>query len=260
MSGIPRTARIGEEKLNNQGCLMKIIDYKDCHNVTIQFQDEEKFSIITTYQCFEKGNIKNPYFPELYGVGYIGIKYPTRNKKKKSKEYAAWSTMLERGYSQRLKKIYPTYQETSVCKEWHNFENFYEWIHSQENFEKWLSGERWEVDKDIIVKGNKIYSPETCVLVPPSINNLFIKADAIRGDLPVGVKFHKQKQKYEVACSINGKQQYLATVTDPVKGFCLYKKVKEGHIKDKAEEAYSKGEITKRCYEAMMNYQVEITD
>lgn len=182
--------RIGEVRLNNQGCLMKITEYIDANNITVEFQDEYGFKVNTQYGQFKLGEVKNPYYPSVFGVGIIGTKYPLRENGKNTKEYVSWKSVLRRSFDEKLKKRYITYKSVECCEEWLLFENFYEWLHSQENFDKWFNGDKWEIDKDILVKGNKIYSPDTCCLVPHNINSLFTKSNATRGDLPIGVIRH----------------------------------------------------------------------
>ena len=139
------------------------------------------------------------------------------------------------------------------------FENFYEWLHSQENFDKW-NDDKWTIDKDILIKGNKVYSPETCCLVPNNVNALFIKKSNYRGDLPIGVK--QSHKSFIARCSnpITCNREYLGSYSTPSYAFLAYKKYKEELIKQIAEIEYSNSNITKKCYNAMMNYQVEITD
>jgi hypothetical protein len=150
----------------------------------------------------------------------------------------------------------------ACCDEWFLYDNFYEWLHSQENFEKWLNNDNWAVDKDILIKGNKIYSPETCCLVPMSINSLFVKTEKTRGDYPVGVNYDKSSNKYRAQCNnlLTGKRKHLGLFKTPEEAFKAYKIYKENVIKQIAKIEYMSGNITKECYEAMMNYEVEIDD
>ena len=252
--------RIGQENFNSQGCLMKIVEYNGIRDVVVEFQDKHKTKVHTTYQHFKDGSIKNPYFKSVLEVGMIGVKYPAKVNNKHTKEYIAWRCMLVRCYDSKYKQDFPTYDDVECCKEWLYFENFYEWIHSQENFEKWLNGDKWAVDKDILVKGNKIYSPDTCCLVSPNVNALFVRQDSSRGDLPIGVR--KRKYGYQALCSnpYTHKTKAIGRRKTIEETFNIYKIHKENLIKQVAQEEYAKGNITKRCYEAMMNYEVEITD
>lgn len=254
--------RIGGEKLNKQGCLMRIIKYNHANDITVEFQDEYKTKINTLYCNYKIGNIINPYYPSIYDVGIIGNKYPVSNGKEHVEEYNCWHTMLERCYSDKYKEARPTYKDVTCCKEWLLYENFYEWLHSQENYEKWLDGDKWALDKDILVKGNKVYSPETCCLVPHRINSLFLKSDKRRGDLPIGVSRYKCRGYTYYILSISRKLHDfpIRYFKSPEEAFYTYKMYKEDIIKQMAQEEFDNGNITQKCYEAMMSYEVEITD
>lgn len=239
---------------------MKIVEYKNSTNIKIEFQDKYKAKVYTVYSAFKKGEVKNPYHPNVYGVGMIGNKHPTNINGKQTKEYNIWREMLYRCSNKNLKEKHPTYKDAICCEEWLLYENFYEWLHSQENFDKWLKGDRWNLDKDILIKNNKVYCPETCCLVPHNVNNLFIKSDATRGKLPIGVSKHKHG--FQVNCNnpFTNTQKYLGIYKTIKKAFLVYKHYKEDVVKQMAKIEYSKGNITRQCYEAMMNYVVEITD
>lgn len=250
--------RLKEERLNNQGYLMKIVEYIDFNNITVEFQDEHKAKIHTNYKHFLSGQVKNPYHPTIFNVGILGDKLPAKENGKITKEYNTWSSMLRRCFDEKYKNKKPTYKDVTCCKEWLLFDNFYEWLHDQKNFKKWLSNDKWSIDKDILVKNNKIYSPETCCLVPNKINSLFIKNNAKRNNLPIGVQKHQKKYR---AC-FNFFNKYTEfPVRDTVnEAFMDYKHYKEDFIKEVAKEEYLKENITKECYEAMMDYQVKIDD
>lgn len=257
--GRPKINRTNEEKINYQGCLMKIVEYNDANNIIVEFQDDYKSKVHTSYQWFIKGKVQNPYYPSVYDIGITGNKYCLESNYSKTKEYATWTRILQRCFIKTLsnnKNV--SYQEATCCEEWLLYENFYEWLHSQPNFDKWLN-EDYEIDKDIIIKGNKVYSPKTCCLVPYYINTLFIKRTALRGDCPIGVV--KRGKKYVARCkSINKKLIHIGCFSTPEEAFNAYKKYKENIIKQIAEIEYSQDNITKECYEAMMKYEVEITD
>ena len=257
------TNRVGKEKYNKQGNLMKIIEYNNSMDVFVEFQDEYKATIHTTYDNFLKGSIKNPYYKSVFEVGIIGSKYSTWINNKHTKEYGTWCRMLERCYSKKLKEKRPTYENVTCCNEWLLFENFYEWLHKQENFEKWFNGKRWGLDKDILVKKNKVYSPDTCCLVPQNVNVLFTKRESARGNLPIGVSLSGDQTHYVVQFSNplkNKTSKYADKCSTINDAFLSYKKLKEQTIKNIAQIEFSQGNITEQCYKAMMNYEVEITD
>ena len=252
--------RLGEEKLNKQGCLMKIIEYNNAIDITVEFQDEYKIQVHTTYYNFKKGGVKNPFSPSVCGVGILGNRYPATINNKKTKEYNSWQNMLTRCFDEKEKQKYPTYKNATCYEKWLLFDNFYEWLHSQPNFDKWLNEDGWALDKDILIKGNKMYSPETCCLVPHNVNVLFTKHDAARGNLPIGVIKHKEKFEAQCMNPIKDKHGYIGVYNTPEEAFQAYKMAKENVIKQVAQDEYDKGNITRPCYEAMMNYEVEITD
>ena len=88
--------------------------------------------------------------------------------------YRTWKGMLGRGYSEKLKLKYPSYKDVTVCEEWHLFSTFRAWMDQQD----W---EGLQLDKDLLVKGNKIYSPETCLFVSGQVNNFVLERGASRG-------------------------------------------------------------------------------
>lgn len=260
MSENKKDIRLSETKFNNQGCFMKIIQYNSNRDIIVKFTDEYNGVVHTNYKNFELGNVKNPYFPSIFNVGMIGIKYPSRVNKEILKEYRVWHDMLQRCYDEKYQNEHPTYKGVVCCKEWLLYENFYEWIHEQENFDKWLNGDRWAIDKDILIKGNKIYSPETCCLVPQNVNSLFVKNKKVRGNLPIGV--FKFKDGFMAQCKnpFTNRNQRIDLCQTSEQAFQKYKMFKENIIEQVAKEEYDKNNITKQCYEAMMNYKVEITD
>lgn len=255
--------RLGEKMTNRQGSLMKIVRYGNANDIDVEFLDDFHYRTCnTTYNAFVDGRIRNPYYPDVLNIGMIGSKYPSRVDGSPTKEYQSWSAMLKRCFDKKTKDRCPTYRDVTCCKEWLCFENFYEWLHEQENFDKWLNGDKWALDKDIIYKGNKIYSPETCCLVPYNVNSLFVKCDATRGELPIGVSFDSKNGLYMARCQ-NPFERKLKTIgrySTVEEAFYAYKNYKESIIKKIANIEYKKGNITEKCCKAMLAYKIEITD
>ena len=134
-----------------------------------------------------------------------------------------------------------------------------EWI--KENYYE-VSGEKMHLDKDILCKGNKIYSRETCIFVPQRINKLFTKRDNDRGDNPIGTT-PNLSGNYQVQCSNGyGKLIPLGTYSSKEEAFQVYKEYKEKLIKETIDSY--KGKIPEPFYselrEAMYNYEVEMDD
>ena len=107
---------------------------------------------------------------------------------------------------------------------------FKEWCNKQIGFDQ----DGWQLDKDILFKGNKLYSEDTCCFVPPEINSLILKADRIRGEYPVSVyhdtsKIHK---RFSARVSKNGKHKRFGSYRTPEEAFYVYKREKEKYIKE----------------------------
>ena len=242
--------RIGEIRYNKHGSKMKIHEYIDSMNVVIKF--ENGYTTKNTYNAFKKEEIKNPYDKTVFNTGYIGEgKYKVSTNRVFNNIYKLWKRMMGRCYDISYINKYPTYKDCSVCEEWHNYQNFAKW--HDENYYK-IEGEEIHLDKDILIKGNKIYSPDTCIFVPDRINYLFIKANKSRGKYPIGVNYNKQSKKFIATCT----PKYLGLFNTPEEAFEVYKNCKENLIRKIANEY--KDKIPQKLYDVLINYQVEITD
>lgn len=247
-----RKEREGLVFINTQGCKGVIVKYVTSQEVYVKFENCP-YDIKTSYSYVQNGSIKNPYHPTCYGVGYLGVgKYKPCVNGKKTIAYTKWTGMMERCYAPKYKNSHASKLKTSsVCEYWHNFQNFAEW--HEKNYYG-VDEEIMCLDKDILVKNNRVYSPETCIYVPNRINIMFTKSEAARGDLPIGVTLHKKRQIYGVKCS----GYYVGEYKNIQDAFNAYKQFKENYIKQIANEYIHK--IPNQLYEAMINYEVEITD
>ena len=232
-----------------------IIDYNGCKNVTVMFYNPPYVTKCTMGNLLT-GRVANPYFPRVYGVGYIGVgKYSTKDKD----VYKLWVRLMERTNCATFKSRNPSYLDTSICDEWLNFQNFAEWCEQQPSFRvKDNKGNSYQLDKDILVKGNKVYSTETCCFVPQSINVLLTKNDAKRGKFPIGVNFVESVGKYYAQVNRIGLDRGLGYYETSEEAFEAYKQAKESYIKEVAEKW--RGKIDDRVYEALMNWEIHIDD
>jgi hypothetical protein len=200
--------------------------------------------------------MNNKFIPTVCGVGYLGEgAYKSTIKHKKTSQYETWTKMLKRCYTENMLKVYPTYKDCKVYYGWLNFQNFAKWY--DENYYQ-IECERMELDKDILIKGNKIYSPEACIFVNREINSLFVRQKKIRGNLPIGVHFNKIKNKYVAQCSYKSKTYFLGNFNNQIEAFKKYKEFKENLIKDIAYAL--KKQIPKRLFDALLKYRVSIAD
>lgn len=248
--------RVGIISKNNQGSEMKILEYRNSKEIIVQFVEHGNL-VKTNWDAFCKGNVRNPYDKTVYSIGFIGVgSYKSSVKDIINPQYNKWRAILQRCYDEKHHNKYPTYKGCKICEEWLNYQNFAQWY--DENYYQ-VGNEKMCIDKDILVKGNKIYSPETCIFVPERINNLFVKSNSIRGNLPIGVTYKSVAKRYSVEFKNgSGKQKYIGLFNTPEEAFQAYKNAKEKIIKQTANEYKSR--IPSVLYEAMINYIVEITD
>jgi len=253
-----RIDRTDEMNINSQGCKMKIIEYKDANHILVEFQDENKYKEYNKYERFKKGNIPNPYYPTVYGIGYLGISSCSDGNNKHKISNVVWKDMLCRCYNDKWKEKHPYYDDCSVCSEWLNYSNFEKWFNN--NYYK-IDGETMNLDKDILVKGNRIYSPNTCCFVPHRINAILIKS--IR-------KTKSDKERTLPLCISKKDGSYCTKIFEytnnslnrkAIRGnnidelFSLYKKSKENYIKQIANEY--KDKIPNKVYDALIKYKIE---
>ncbi len=174
---------------------------------------------------------------------------------KSIREYELWSCMLKRCFSKSYKEQRPTYNKVTCCQEWLSLKSFIKDVSQMKGYD--VDG--WELDKDILVKGNKLYSKDTCCFVPLEVNSLLVKGNKLRGEWPIGVSFHKRDCKFKAQIRANGKERHhLGYFNTPEEAFQAYKVAKEAHIKAVAEKW--KDQLDERVYQALLNYTVEITD
>lgn len=125
-----------------------------------------------------------------------------------TKPYTLWTSMFKRCYSKKFHDECPSYAGCSVADEWHLFSQFLKFYHDH-----YVDG--YVLDKDILIPGNKIYSPERCVFIPEGLNSFVIFQDMRRGSLPIGVSASKQTRKFQAKISINGQRKFLGYFDTP---------------------------------------------
>lgn len=226
---------------------MKIIAYRNSDDIDVEFLDD--FHYIkknTIYINFIKGQIKNPYDKTLYNIGYIGVgKYKPSINKRNTPEYNLWVSMMERCYCEKRRYRTKSYVNCKVCEKWHNFQNFAKWYH--DNY--YECDGRLQVDKDILIPGNRIYSPDNCILVPQKINVLFVNHINNRG-LPNGI--YKVKSGY--LAEYNERRLGIFKTVD--EAYAIYAQIKKEEIIRVANEY--KNIIPSKVYDAIVSYEFKI--
>lgn len=181
---------------------------------------------------------------KICGVGINDYKGTITNLK----SYYIWHNMIARCYD-KTSKMFKYYEDCSVCKEWLLFSNFKRWFDDPENGYK----DGYHLDKDILVQGNKVYSPETCCFVPPQIN-VQIKRNR-KSSLPYGVV--KNGSRFFANITKRSKTKLLGGFETKEEAFLLFKKERENYIQEITKKYYSDGKITKKVYDALIKYEVK---
>lgn len=235
----------------------RVVSYNNFKNIVVEFLTTG-FTTTCSRKEVLSGTIKDVLLPSIYGVGFFGVgKYASREAKgKNTRCYDSWRGMLRRCYSENSLKIRPSYRGCTVDVNWHNYQNFADWYYSKCA----LGDEAIEVDKDILVKGNKIYGEQYCSIVPTQINSLFTGAGrSHRGNHPIGVYFKKSIGKFTAQLHRGGNyQEFLGDFNTPEEAFKVYKEKKEIYIKYLANK-YAHC-ISKECYNSLIKWSVDITD
>ena len=248
--------KIFETKFNGD---LRIVEFKNANNVTVKFIDTG-YETVTYLTQITKGNVRDWSLARVYGVGIIDKPMIKGNSNHTQHPlYKVWSSMLQRCYDDKLHIDRPTYEGCSVVDSFKSFTNFIDWAEKQTGSKvKDVDGKQFHLDKDILIKGNKLYSPETCCFVPHDINTQFTMSKSKRGELPVGVSKRKGSLLFRAQIKTDGKVKSLGQFKTVEEAFQVYKEAKETYVKEIANKW--KDQIDPRVYEALMNYQVEITD
>lgn len=252
---ISKSQRLEETNYNKRGSKMTIIEYYSNNDIIVEFDNSYKKKC--TYNQFKTGSLTSPYDKTICGVGVVGLEniYPNIDLEYK-KSYDKWRGMITRCYNEKSLAKAPTYRDCTVSEEWLFYPNFKKWY--DENYYE-INNERMAIDKDILHKGNKIYSSDNCTIVPERINSIILNDRRNRGDLPVGVNYLKKEGKYRAQCNyLSYGNTNLGTFDNPIDAFYKYKEFKERYIKLTANEY--KDKIPEKLYIAMINWKIEITD
>lgn len=161
----------------------------------------------------------------------------------RSVEYEAWLGMLVRCYSERFLKKNPSYIGCTVCEEWHNFQVFAEWYTREDEY-----GRGYHLDKDILVKGNKLYSPKTCCLVPQGLNSFFSGFDGETKNI-----YKTTNGKFVAKISRYGKKEHLGTFETEHEASLVYSRAKAIRAKELALE--NLGKIRYKVFLAIINWE-----
>ena len=198
-------------------------------------------------------SLKDRMIPSVYGVGYLGGNFELKTycNGKKCPIYDVWFRMMERCYSKKVHGRFPSYIGCHVSDDFKDYSKWRAWYDDYQ-----YKHDGWQLDKDLLIKGNKTYSIETCVFLPKEINSMLTHRKKSKGDYPIGVML--EKGKFRAMICTNGIGRRLGSFDSVTEAFNAYKEAKESYIKEIANKW--KSQIDPRAYEALYNYTVNIDD
>ena len=230
-----------------------ILEYNAANDVKIKFLETGFVDTVFIAQV-RSGRVRDYMKLLIVGKGIVGAKLTTEEYKHKA--YKNWYRILNRCYDEKQREKHPTYSGCTMSEYFLTYTNFKEWYVAQKNWDN----PDFVLDKDLLSpKDNKVYSEDTCVFLPKEVNSLLTTTKARRGNLPIGVcKPRKGRTGFRVCICKNGKDIELGEFNNIEEAFLVYKAAREDYLKEKANQWWDKLDI--RAYDALMNYQVEITD
>lgn len=230
-------------KTNSYGEIV-VLEDNSAKDVLVEFKDTSNKQTVKRGHLYT-GQIKDRLKPSVYGVGYDTGKYGFKKSQngQKTKALSVWKDMLFRCYSPKAKDCY---KDCYVDCKWHDFQEFASWF-----YERHFEG--FELDKDILVNGNRVYSEDTCCLVPRNLNMFKVHT---RGKSVIGV-VKNSNGTYTSYCNDSyGKTINLGTRSEESEAFNLYKNYKENLARIIARRYKTIEGFDERVYDALMNYTV----
>lgn len=243
------TSIVGKRFKNKQGDWCTVKEYISATEVVIEFDGFPDNLKVVEASALKKASFKNNYKPTIYGKGFLGDgKYQGSKKDGTDFVYGVWNNMLARCYDLYTQSKQPAYIGCSVCDEWLCFQNFADFYINHESY-----GLGYNLDKDFLGGDNKVYSPETCTMLPPELNVMISGTTASKNGMPLGV--NKIDNGY-VARLSKGKEgrEYLGYYKTPEEAHRVYVEAKERYVKNKALEYANR--IEWKAFVALMNWTV----
>ena len=236
---------------NNYGDVV-VLQYTNTRDVTVKFINTGNIRKVGISDL-KKGEVRDNELKPVYKVGVMDVPNVV-SQGCLPKSYRVWHSMLHRCYNENMRSYYPTYSDCEVSDDFKYYSKFKEWAEKQIGYN--IEGS--ELDKDILLRGNKVYSAETCAFVPNEINCLLHTGKSYRGLLPQGVVLSRNKNRYGARVNMNGNRTYLGWYNTTEEAFMKYKEVKEAYIKEVADKY--KDVIDPRVYEALYAWTINIDD
>lgn len=232
---------------NSSGNII-ILEYVNYLTVRVKFINSGSECLTTMTQVL-KGTVKDRSIPTVYGHGILGNVYSSKIDGRPTHEYTIWHHMLRRCYNETYHSVNPSYSDCIASQNFLHYTYFYEWCQRQIGF----NNEGWELDKDLLIKGNKVYSEDTCVFLPKEINQALITRYMYTSEYPTGV-FITKTGRFQAQYSVGGVKTHVGIYDEPLEAFLAYKQAKEQYLQ---YLAYKYEELLDpRAFNALLYYQV----
>lgn len=244
--------------LNSSFCgEFEIVCVRNYQEVKIRFLTTGKEYWKTKGQL-RRGYVADPYFPTVYGKGYLGEgRYKTKINGVPYKPAYVWKHMLGRVYNEdndRFKR-YTSYLE-GVCEEWLNMQNFCAWYEDQT---KHLGDSKgYHLDKDL--KLGKVYSPENCVIIPQELNIALVCKVSSSGKYLTGVTSSRGegfRARVKRSVGEGNKLVYSKAFTTQEEAHEEYAKMKKTVLMSLAKKLLNEGKISEDIYALVENLDIK---
>lgn len=161
------------------------------------------------------------------------------------KSYKTWGRVMERCFDQKYKNKNPSYNDVTICDQWIKFSNFKNWFDAN-----YVDG--FEIDKDILIQGNKLYSPDTCCFVPRRINTLLLNKQRTNTSGMIGI--HEQKNgSYSANITMCEVKKHLGTFKTAEEAAAAYVRAKTEYANKVVMEYFNNGLIKENVRDAIIN-------
>lgn len=239
----------GETYSNGSGSLT-VLKYEKAIRILVKHNDEHGHEMWTQADRIRKGVVRNPFEKHKNGLSFTGYGYCCNiDKKLRDTIYGTWRGAVQRtitdNYGKRMARN--VYKDATLCSEWYNFQNFCRFVCENSYYQV-----GFQLDKDLLVRGNKHYSPDTCCFLPLELNGVICSDFENKNGLPIGV--NRKGDYYEAALSCRGKRKRIGAYDTTEEASAAYVVAKEAYIKELALEY--KDQIEPRAFEALMNWTV----
>jgi hypothetical protein len=213
---------------------IEILSYNSARDITVKFLDSGTISHGIVAQRIRIGYVSDPFYPFTAGVGYMGVG-PYGSKTHKD-AYQRWSGIFYRIFLSKDTNNLSSYHDCRVDDRWCNFQSFAEWYYSQYTH----PDEIYDIDKDLKVRGNRVYGPDTCLLIPESLNVLIASDKA--NPLAQGISI--RHNKFRARVTIDGVRKTLGNYNSVEDAVAAYRSGRTEAIMSRSNKLHSEGKIT----------------